>query len=139
MKKMTLGFKLVAGGILVVLIPLLVIGIFAVVKASTSLEDVAKERAEKGAAKIADLVQEVLITELKVATEISLSGDAANAAAGVNTEVMDKRLTDELRIRAWVAEDPMSCVARGCGMILESYDSLRRLLVGLERGSTKHS
>ncbi len=96
MKKMTLGFKLVAGGILVVLIPLLVIGIFAVVKASTSLEDVAKERAEKGAAKIADLVQEVLITELKVATEISLSGDAANAAAGVNTEVMDKRLTDAM-------------------------------------------
>jgi len=33
----------------------------------------------------------------------------------------------------------MSCVARGCGMILENYDGLRRLLVGLERGSTRHS
>ncbi|MCU0489265.1 MAG: rod shape-determining protein, partial [Anaerolineales bacterium] len=61
------------------------------------------------------------------------------AGGGSQLQALDKRLTDELKIRAWVAEDPMSCVARGCGMILESYDSLRRLLVGLERGSTKHS
>ena len=45
---------------------------------------------------------------------------------------------DELHIRCWVAEDPMSCVARGAGMILENYDVLKRLLVGLERGSTRH-
>jgi methyl-accepting chemotaxis protein len=96
MKKMTLGFKLVAGGIIAVMIPLLVVGIFAVVKASTALEDVAMERAEKGAAKLADLVQEVLVAELKVATEISLSGDAVNAAAGINTEVMNKRLSDAM-------------------------------------------
>ena len=46
---------------------------------------------------------------------------------------------DELQLRVWVAEDPMSCVARGAGMILENYDALRHLLVGLERGSTKHA
>ena len=45
---------------------------------------------------------------------------------------LDKRLTEDLHIRVWVAEDPMSCVARGAGMILEHYDSLKRLLVGLE-------
>jgi len=60
------------------------------------------------------------------------------AGGGSQLQAMDKRLTDELKVRAWVAEDPMSCVARGCGMILENYDSLRRLLVGLERGSTRH-
>ena len=38
---------------------------------------------------------------------------------------------EELHIRCWVAEDPMSCVARGAGMILEHYDALKRLLVGL--------
>jgi rod shape-determining protein MreB len=50
---------------------------------------------------------------------------------------LDKRLQDELRIRVWVAEDPMSCVARGAGIILEDYDNLSRLLVGLERTSSR--
>jgi rod shape-determining protein MreB len=54
-------------------------------------------------------------------------------------QALDKRLQDELHIRVWVAEDPMSCVARGAGMILENYDALRHLLVGLERGSTRHN
>ena len=40
------------------------------------------------------------------------------------------------KIRVWVAEDPMTCVARGAGRVLEDYDNLRKLLVGLERGST---
>ena len=61
------------------------------------------------------------------------------AGGGSQLQALDKRLTDELRIRAWLAEDPMSCVARGAGMILEEYDSLNRLLVGLERGSTRHT
>ena len=60
------------------------------------------------------------------------------AGGGAQLQMLDKRLMDELRVRVWVAEDPMSCVARGAGMILENYDALRRLLVGLERGSTKH-
>ena len=46
---------------------------------------------------------------------------------------LDRRLQDELHIRVWVAEDPLSCVARGAGMVLEDYDHLKSLLVGLER------
>lgn len=61
------------------------------------------------------------------------------AGGGALVQALDRRLTDELHIRVWVAEDPMSCVARGAGMILEDLDSLSRLLVGLERGSTRHS
>jgi len=60
------------------------------------------------------------------------------AGGGALLLSLDRRLTDELRIRVWVAEDPMSCVARGAGMILEDLDHLSRLLVGLERGSTRH-
>lgn len=60
------------------------------------------------------------------------------AGGGALLQGLDKRLTDELRIRAWVAEEPMSCVARGAGMILEDFEHLKELLVGLERGSTKH-
>lgn len=61
------------------------------------------------------------------------------AGGGALLQGLDRRLTDELRIRAWVAEEPMSCVARGAGMILEDFDVLKELLVGLERGSTRHS
>jgi rod shape-determining protein MreB len=48
---------------------------------------------------------------------------------------LDRRLTEELRIRVWVADDPMSCVARGAGGILEDYEHLHHLLTGLERSS----
>ena len=97
MKNKTLGFKLVAGGIIAVLIPILVIGIFAAVKASGALETVAKERAVEGAAKLANLVQEVLAVELKVAGEIAVSGDAVNAAAYGNAEAMSRRLADAMQ------------------------------------------
>jgi len=61
------------------------------------------------------------------------------AGGGSLLQSFDRRLVDELKIRCWLAEDPMSCVARGAGMILENYDALRKLLVGLERGSTRHN
>ena len=60
------------------------------------------------------------------------------AGGGSQLQALDKRLSEELRIRVWLAEDPMSCVARGAGMILEDYEILKNLLVGLERGSTRH-
>jgi rod shape-determining protein MreB and related proteins len=61
------------------------------------------------------------------------------AGGGALLKGLDKRLCDELHVRVWVAEDPISCVARGAGMILEDYEHLQRLLIGLERGSTGHS
>lgn len=61
------------------------------------------------------------------------------AGGGGLVQALDRRLSDELRIRVWVAEDPMSCVARGAGMILEDLEALKHLLVGVERGSTRHS
>jgi rod shape-determining protein MreB len=61
------------------------------------------------------------------------------AGGGSLLQALDKRLTEELHVRVWVADDPMSCVARGAGMILENYNPLRHLLVGLERGSTRHN
>ena len=61
------------------------------------------------------------------------------AGGGALLRNLDQRLSDELHIRVWVAEDPMTCVVRGAGMILEDYEQLRHLLVGLERGSTHHA
>ena len=61
------------------------------------------------------------------------------AGGGGLLQGLADRLSDELKLRVWVAEDPLSCVARGAGMIFDDFDKLSRLLVGLERGSTRHS
>jgi rod shape-determining protein MreB len=60
------------------------------------------------------------------------------AGGGGQLKGLAERLTDEVNIRSYVADDPMTCVARGAGRVLEDYNNLRRLLVGLERGSTRH-
>lgn len=60
------------------------------------------------------------------------------AGGGGQLKGLAERLTDEVKIRTYVADDPMTCVARGAGRVLEDYNNLRRLLVGLERGSTRH-
>jgi rod shape-determining protein MreB len=61
------------------------------------------------------------------------------AGGGGLLQGLADRLTDELKLRVWVAEDPLTCVARGAGMVFEDFDGLSRYLVGLERGSTRHS
>ncbi len=58
------------------------------------------------------------------------------AGGGSQLHGLAERLTDELHLRVWVAEDPMTCVARGAGMVLEDLDNYGRLLVGLERNTT---
>jgi rod shape-determining protein MreB len=60
------------------------------------------------------------------------------AGGGGQLKGLDERLAEEVNIRTWVADDAMTCVARGAGRVLEDYNNLRRLLVGLERGSTRH-
>lgn len=47
------------------------------------------------------------------------------------------RLTNELKLRVWTAEDPLTCVARGCGMILEDLDNFDQFLVGLDRSGNR--
>jgi rod shape-determining protein MreB len=48
-----------------------------------------------------------------------------------------ERLSDELRLRVWVADDPLTCVARGAGMVLEDLDRYRQYLVGIDRSSNR--
>ena len=60
------------------------------------------------------------------------------SGGGALLQGLADRLTDELKLRVWVAEDPLTCVVRGAAMIYEEYDTLGRYLVGLERGSTRH-
>jgi rod shape-determining protein MreB and related proteins len=58
---------------------------------------------------------------------------------GALLQGLGERLSDELNLRVWIAEDPLTCVCRGTGMVLDDYSHLSRYLVGLERGSTRHT
>jgi rod shape-determining protein MreB len=61
------------------------------------------------------------------------------AGGGALLHGLAERLSDELNLRVWVAEDPLTCVVRGTGIVLDDFSTYGRLLVGLERGSTHHS
>ena len=80
MKKHSLSFKLIVGGILVVLIPILVVGIYSTTKASKSLESLAKEQAVNLATDLAGMTQMVLLEELKLTQELSTTNTILTAS-----------------------------------------------------------
>ena len=57
------------------------------------------------------------------------------AGGGSQLHGLPERLSNELKMRVWVAADPMTCVVRGAGTILEDLDANRQFLTGLERGT----
>jgi methyl-accepting chemotaxis protein len=83
MKRRSLGFKLVAGGIAVVLIPLVVVGVFAVSKASSSLEALAKEQAVNIARDLANMTQLAFLQQVTFVDEMALGTETRTAAAKV--------------------------------------------------------
>lgn len=54
-------------------------------------------------------------------------------------KMLAERLSNDLRVRVWVAEDPMTSVARGCGIVLENKDEYASFLVGLDREPAKRT
>ena len=44
-----------------------------------------------------------------------------------------ERVSDETNMRAWVAQDAMTCVARGAGKVLEELNTLREVLTSTDR------
>jgi rod shape-determining protein MreB len=47
------------------------------------------------------------------------------------------RLANELKMHVWQAEDPMTCVARGAGIILEDLNRFQHLLVDIDRSKQR--
>ena len=60
------------------------------------------------------------------------------AGGGAQIQGLAERLEDVVKMRVWIAEDSMTCVARGAARVLEDLDNYSRVLVGLDRGSTHH-
>lgn len=55
------------------------------------------------------------------------------SGGGALLQGLADRLTDELKLRTWVAEDPLTCVVRGAAAVLEDLETYGRYLVSLGR------
>ena len=62
----------------------------------------------------------------------------AMAGSGSQLQGLAERLSEEAHMQVYVADDPGTCVARGAGKVLESLDTLRKVLTSTQRGSTRH-
>jgi hypothetical protein len=67
-----------------------------------------------------------------------MEGGIALAGGGGLLQGLAERLSEETKMRVYIADDPLTCVARGAGKVLESYDKFARVLTSLQRGSTNH-
>jgi len=54
------------------------------------------------------------------------------AGGGSLLRGMAERVTDETNMQAWVAQDAMTCVARGAGKVLEELNTLREVLTSID-------
>ena len=48
-----------------------------------------------------------------------------------------ERLSAELRMHVWLADDPITCVARGAGIVLEDLNRFQHLLVDVDRSKQR--
>jgi rod shape-determining protein MreB len=63
--------------------------------------------------------------------------DTGICMAGGSSQLQNfvQRLANELKMHVWLAEDPMTCVARGAGIVLEDLNRFQHLLVDVDRSS----
>lgn len=84
MKKRSLSFKLLFGGIAVVLIPLGVVGFLAATKSQDALRAGAADQAAMIASNLSEVVNIAVQEELKIASEWSVKSSVMEAAARAN-------------------------------------------------------
>jgi len=61
----------------------------------------------------------------------------ALAGGGSLLQGIAERLSDEVKMQVYVAEDPMTCVVRGAGKVLEELDTLHKVLASTQRISPR--
>jgi rod shape-determining protein MreB len=60
------------------------------------------------------------------------------AGGGALLRGLAQRVSEETKMKVYVANEPLACVAKGAEKILESLDDLRKVLTSMQRGSTIH-
>jgi rod shape-determining protein MreB len=87
---------------------------------------------------LVDAVRDTLDeTPPELIADLMESGIALAGGGGL-LQGLAERLSEETKMRVYIADDPLTCVARGAGKVLESYDKYAKVLTSLQRGSTSH-
>jgi rod shape-determining protein MreB len=82
---------------------------------------------------IVDLVKDALDeTPPELVADLMEQGIALAGGVGL-LRGLAERLTDETKMHVYVAESPMTCVARGAGMVLEDLDRLSKILASVSQ------
>lgn len=85
---------------------------------------------------LAPIIQEIVtnIVDTLEETPPELTNDIVErgitlAGGGSLLDGIDKVISDATKMPVWVAEDPLTCVVRGCGICLEDNDLLKKIRV----------
>jgi rod shape-determining protein MreB len=82
---------------------------------------------------IVDLVRDTLDeTPPELVSDLMETGICLAGGGGL-LKGLAERIAEETHIRAWVSQDPLTCVARGAGMVLENLEVLRPTLSSDDR------
>jgi methyl-accepting chemotaxis protein len=104
MKKLTLASRLTLGGIIIVVAPLVIIGLFAVMKASDALTAFSREQATNVAVKLADMTGVALSGEIKLTKELSMEKITTETAAKVAKGKAEDSATDIDRLNRHLSD-----------------------------------
>ena len=80
---------------------------------------------------IVDIVKDALDeTPPELVADLMEQGIALAGGVG-QLRGLAERLADETKMNVYVADDPMTCVARGAGLVLEDLDRLSKVLTSV--------
>jgi len=87
-----------------------------------------REALSRSTSIIVDLVRDTLDeTPPELVSDLMETGICLAGGGGL-LKGMAERISEETHIRTWVAQEALTCVARGAGMVLESFEALRATL-----------
>ncbi len=101
MSKMSLSFKLMLGGALLVLIPLVVIGVFSVTKSTTAIQASAESQAVVISKDLADIADASMSAQKKLAEAMATQSNVVMIASHVNTSGTE---FTEVKVKAFFQE-----------------------------------
>lgn len=137
MKKRSLGFKLVVGGMLVVLVPMTVLGYISMRKSSNALEALAKEQVVQIAKDLTEMAGLFLTEELKVTTGLAranavmsvLKKIASTGATSAATEVTELNQMLSLAVKDFGGDTEVIVVSDANGTVVA--DSAQGKMAGI--------
>lgn len=97
-----------------------------------------REALSDSVAIIVDTVRSALDeTPPELIADLMENGVALTGGGGL-LQGLTERLSEETKIRVYAAEDPLTCVARGAGLVVENLDKYGKVLASLDRSGTNH-